>query len=473
MKIEIFNFGIIKHFEFDTKNNFTIIFGKNNTGKSYAISVAYLIIKNILTLEAHFFFRYVLEELEIKEFVLKLKKKLETEKNINIKNDIELLLMKLLSKLLLKDIQESFKSTFDSIENLNNKLSNEKLKLIIKSDLINMTIQEENKNLYIHSLTINKDAIELRDSKRNLSNKYESTLIKIYTSNSDDSFYENLFDLLMELGQDLTIDLHEDIKSIYYLPASRSGLYQALSAFGQIIAELSKSRKFTTKKVELPSISEPLSDYFLELSNIKLRKKEIKNNITSIANEIENDILNGHIEFDKDTKKIMFKPNNTNLRLDLSYTSSMVSELSPIVSYLRYVINYSDEDNIIPPFMRRRKFENSKPLIIIEEPEAHLHPDIQVKLLTQFVKLAKKDVKFIVTTHSNYMFNKFNNLVLSSDVDIQKASSLLFKETLQGSDVKIMDLDEFGIEDLNFIDTSEELYNEKIELIHQKNTIRE
>jgi len=469
MKIELENFGIVKHFIYDTSNDISIIFGKNNTGKSYAISVIYLIIKNIINLEEPFLFRYFMQDLEIEERVVQYRKQLETKQSLHIKTDMESMLLKLYTKVLLNEIQESFKSTFDSIENLQNKLTDNELKIHITSNLVQFTIMIKDKKLFISTLKINKKEIELKQSTRNLTNKYNSDKITIYSSNNQDNFTENIFNFVMYTSIQMTIDLKEEIKSIYYLPASRSGLYQALSAFGQIIAELSKSRKFTTKKVELPSISEPLSDYFLELSNIKVRKKEIENKVTEIATEIENKILNGKIEFDKNTKKIMFKPKDTTLKLDLSYTSSMVSEISPIVSYLRYVINYSDENNMLSPFNRRRKFEKSKPLIIIEEPEAHLHPDIQVELLKQFARLAKDDVKFIITTHSNYMFNKFNNLIIAKEINIDSASAFLFKEGKDGSEVINMEMDEFGIEDENFIYTSEDLYNEKMELIRQLN----
>ena len=469
MKIELENFGIVKHFRYDTKEDFSIIFGKNNTGKSYAISVVYLIIKNLLNLEEPFLFRYFIQDLDIDEKLGNFQAELKTKKTIDIKKEMEDILLELLSKVFLKEMQESFKSTFDSIENLQNKLTKEELNIEISSNLINLNIKIKDKKLYISNIEINRKKIELRKSTRNLSNKDNGNEIVIYSSSNQDNFVEKIFNFIMESSGQITFDLREEIKSIYYLPASRSGLYQALSAFGQIIAELSKSRKFTTKKIELPSISEPLSDYFLELSNIKVRKKEINNKITEVASKIESSILNGKIEFDKITKKIMFKPKDTELKLDLSYTSSMVSEISPIVSYLRYVINYSEEDSIFPSFMRRKKFEKSKPLIIIEEPEAHLHPDVQIELLKQFAELAKNDVKFMITTHSNYMFNKFNNLVIAKEIDIKHASSLLFKETSSGTDVINMELDEFGIEDENFIYTSENLYNEKMELIKQIN----
>lgn len=469
MQIKLKNFGIIKDFTYDTSEDFNIIFGKNNTGKSYAISVVYLIIKNLLNLEEPFFFRFFMHDLEIDEKLKYFQKELESKETLDIKNDIEIILQDLLDKILLSEIQESFKSTFDSIENLQNQLTKDELSINIISNLINLEIKIKDKKLYISNLKISRKSIKLKNSVRNLSNKYMSNKIIIYTSSNTDNFKEEFFNFIMESSAQITFELREEIKNIYYLPASRSGLYQALSAFGQIIAELSKSRKFTTKKIELPSISEPLSDYFLELSNIKVRKKEITNKISEVASSIENNILNGKIEFDKVTKKIMFKPKNTELKLDLSYTSSMVSEISPIVSYLRYVINYSDENSLLPPYMRKRKFENSKPLIIIEEPEAHLHPDIQIELLKQFAQLAKNDVKFMITTHSNYMFNQFNNLVIAKEINIDRASSLLFSAAKNGSEVTKMELDEFGTEDENFIYTSENLYNEKMNLINEIN----
>jgi len=468
MKIELKNFGIVKNFHFNTKNDFSIIFGKNNTGKSYAISVVYLLIKNILLLEESLIFRLVFPDLNSDKYIPRFKTLLENKKSISIKKEIEEIITNILSEILVVNISESFKSTFDSIDNLQNKLVDEELTIKIYSDLIHFELKIDERKLYISSLKINRKDIILRSSTRKMSMKEQNETIILYTSNNQDFFSDTLESFILESTFSISYDVKEEINSIYYLPASRSGLYQALSAFGQIIAELSKSRKFTTRKVELPSISEPLSDYFLELSTIKLRKKEIQNRVTEVANQIESNILNGKIEFDKQTKKIMFKPNGTDLKLDLSYTSSMVSEISPIVSYLRYVVNYADE-NRLPSFLRRKKFDNAKPLIIIEEPEAHLHPDIQVALLKEFSELAKKDIKFILTTHSNYMFNKFNNLVLSKDIDIHKASSLLFKESKEGSDVISLELDEFGIEDENFIYTAEKLYNDKIELIHKLN----
>uniref|UniRef100_UPI0012501A92 AAA family ATPase n=1 Tax=Acinetobacter junii TaxID=40215 RepID=UPI0012501A92 len=46
MKINIKNFGPIQNFETTLDSDLTLIVGKNNIGKSYAISLVYLILKN-------------------------------------------------------------------------------------------------------------------------------------------------------------------------------------------------------------------------------------------------------------------------------------------------------------------------------------------------------------------------------------------------------------------------------------------
>jgi hypothetical protein len=110
-----------------------------------------------------------------------------------------------------------------------------------------------------------------------------------------------------------------------------------MSSFGPIFAELSQKRKDITTNITIPTMSEPVSDYYINL--VSLKENNIENNkINKIASKIEENILKGKVSFNKDSKKLTFLPNNTELNLDLSFTSSMVSEITPIVAYLRYII---------------------------------------------------------------------------------------------------------------------------------------
>jgi len=48
MTIIIKNFGPIKEFSFGLSKDLIMIYGENNIGKSYAISLVYLILKNLM-----------------------------------------------------------------------------------------------------------------------------------------------------------------------------------------------------------------------------------------------------------------------------------------------------------------------------------------------------------------------------------------------------------------------------------------
>ncbi len=464
MKIKIENFGIIKEFNFDSDKDLTMIFGQNNSGKSYAISVAYLIIKYLISENTNMRLFYFIEK-ELLNSIEKIdKNKIETD----IKSYLEIALSSIFQKTFIDEIEKAFNSTFDSIENLQNQLSNNKIKITLEFNLISLEIIEEKKHLKVHNFQIMKKNIIAKKSKINKKFREKDKNIILYFCSKEDSFNSVVLDFIIYLFTESLEEIKEEIIDIHYLPASRSGLYQALSAFGQIIAELSKNRHLIRSSIELPSISEPLSDYYLSISSIKSKKIE-DNFCNKIASKIEETLLNGKVSFDEKIKKVVFEPNNTNLKLDLGYTSSMVSEISPIVAYLRYVINNNLKYRYSRRF-KRKEYKNSKTIIFIEEPEAHLHPKIQIKLMEIFAELVSDNIKIVITTHSDYMFNKFNNLIIDKKIDRDKTLSIQFKESSEGSVATESLLDEFGAEDENFIEASEELYNEKLELIEKLNS---
>ncbi len=269
-----------------------------------------------------------------------------------------------------------------------------------------------------------------------------------------------MFDVLLNNNsfsvstENIILDIKEQISNVYFLPASRSGIYNAMSSFGQIFAELSKIRHLLTKKIEIPSLSEPIADYFIELTEINGKNVNVNNNIIELSQQIESEILKGNVIFDKKTKNLKYKPFNTEKEFELSYVSSMVSEISPIVAFLKYILSK----------------EKRQVVLFIEEPEAHLHPENIIKLVEIFVKLTKLNVKVIMTSHSNYVFNKLNNMVISKELLIDKYSAIKLNQTETGSISKDLLIDKFGADDENFIDVSEQLYEERETLIEKMNS---
>ncbi len=66
-------------------------------------------------------------------------------------------------------------------------------------------------------------------------------------------------------------------------------------------------------------------------------------------------------------------------------------------------------------------------LIVIEQPEAYLHPDMQVQLLKQIVKMAASDngIKFLLETHSETLVNSLGKLIAEREIESSKVKLLL------------------------------------------------
>ena len=83
----------------------------------------------------------------------------------------------------------------------------------------------------------------------------------------------------------------------------------------------------------------------------------------------------------------------------------MVSELAPVVLYLRHVVQQGDT-------------------LIIEEPEAHLHPTAQVEFTRLLAGAVKAGVRVVITTHSEWVLWELANLVRMSKLPMELRNGL-------------------------------------------------
>lgn len=478
-----------------------LLIGDNNIGKSYSITLIYLILKNILAhQDLRSFFPYAMGDgpTSLSDDI---KNKISSEGfvSLNITDFVLSSVSKVLHEVILSDIESSFIGAFSSLSSLQNGYGNGLPSFEITTENFILVFVIDGKKLRVSSFNskhefyllekVDSDSLEYSSASENFKKKilvpsnddehdHEHEGI-VFVNDIDELFRQRfIFSEINEFIQEAT----SGIGAIHYLPASRSGLYQALSAFGQIVAELSKKRAFVTQKIELPGISEPVSDYFIKLSEVVVAtKKDIVNKeIHAIAKKIETELLDGEVIFDNKTKQLIFKPQGTNLNLELSSTSSMVSEIAPIVTYLRHILSkkITTHRNFFFSFDKRRAKEPKilKQLVIIEEPEAHLHPEVQIKLTEIFENIIENDVNIIVTSHSNFIFNKINNLIIGNTCNKKTTGfnegtvdTLVFKKTDEGSIIDRPEIDSFGIEDVNFSDAIQDLLKEKMQLISQYN----
>lgn len=461
MKIEIDRFGPINKFSYDLGKDFIVTFGNNNIGKSYSMQIVYLLLKTFISnafgqrLYRNNYIIYAMpfgaavevSEEEIKKIVDEFIASSSTSKDITdviIKG-----FYKVFSDVFLPEFLNSCKNTFGNFES-----SLESNPIIhIKYHQFSFDISLKNKRI---SGDVEAKIIKLRKTESDFhkSRNFKDHL-DIYVVSDDEQPTKLIIQQIIEKLTIWSQLIRGDYSDVYFLPASRSGIYSGMNAFGSIVAELSKNRAYITRKIEFPGISEPISDYFIALSSIKSR---INEQYVEYYTKIENNILKGKVTFDKNKNALMYKPNNLEAQFEMTEVSSMVSEVSPIVAFLKYILA-----------SQIKRGKQGKGILFIEEPEAHLHPNNQIALVEVFSELIKTNVKLVMSSHSNYVFNKLNNLVLSKELNFKCYQPIVLEDIDGGSISKILPIDELGASDENFVDVSERLYYEREDIIQKLN----
>ena len=188
-------------------------------------------------------------------------------------------------------------------------------------------------------------------------------------------------------------------RPIHYLPADRAGV---MHAHRVVVSSLigRASRAGLDVEAPLPALSGVLADFLerlIELGDEKPRKGAT----AQLAERLETDILEGAVRSRRSAvgyPSFHYQPANWKTELALMSTSSMVSELAPVVLYLRHVVRPGD-------------------VLIIEEPESHLHPAMQVEFTRLLAAVVRSGVRVVVTTHSEWVLETLANLVRLSEVD--------------------------------------------------------
>ena len=252
----------------------------------------------------------------------------------------------------------------------------------------------------------------------------------------------------------------------FYLPADRTGVMHAHSV---VVSALIASAAMTGLRpaAPMPMVSGVLADFLEQLIELDRSPHGRRKARHDLDMQIEKAILGGSIGVDRSEAigypHYTYKPDGWKESLSLMHASSMVSELAPVVLYLRHMVRTGN-------------------VLIVEEPESHLHPAMQVEFTRQLAGLVKKGIRVIVTTHSEWVLEELANIVRRSKFstsDRQKTASAqialhpdevgawLFKHKKRprGSVVEEVKMDdETGLYPTDFDAVSEELYNESVNI---------
>ena len=114
-----------------------------------------------------------------------------------------------------------------------------------------------------------------------------------------------------------------------------------------------------------------------------------------------------------------YRMKGASVALPMSIVSTVVSELAPIVLVLKHA--------------------DKLPFLVIEEPEAHLHPKVQRMLAVVIARLIRKGVRVVLTTHGDLFCHQLNNLVKLGALPVAKRRALQRKFKLKETDYLLPD----------------------------------
>ncbi|MBF0262026.1 MAG: AAA family ATPase [Magnetococcales bacterium] len=390
-----------------------------------------------------------------------------------------------------QEYQKAIKATQSNIEfEYISNFDNATIKLFI--DLFN-EVTYNKKNLLIAEI-FNCDMIDINELK--VTNYQRSSIVSIKWKYSEPKFNEFsvcqnqytvyfsktlllkrqqiilvIIDLLFK-GISNTIDSVVGLKGRYtkfsnnlslYLPSARTGFMLNYKA----LASSTIHQGFSLQDLPKGLHTTPTMNFLQGL--IEMSEDEQPGEYDDIVAWLENEVINGKFSRKDDVlPNYYYVPKSIQQPIPLHIASSLVTELSSLSIFLN---NNSNLKRYLKPGS-----------LFIEEPEAHLHPAAQRKMAQALVKLVNRGLPVWITTHSDIMFQQFNNLIAlshlpnraetlkemgydESDVlDPDKAIAYEFVIEEGGTVVKPLDLMNTGFAAPSFNQTLGDLMAETIKL---------
>lgn len=186
---------------------------------------------------------------------------------------------------------------------------------------------------------------------------------------------------------------------ILYLPAARTGFVLMRKA----LASLALGGGLTDLQTPTLELNLPTRRFLQRLVGLS---HSDKSPYAAIAARLEAEILCGTLRPDSaPLPDYRYRPVGApDTAIPLWLTSSLVTELAPLLMFLR----------------SKDVFRS----LIIEEPEAHLHLEVQEKLARALARLVNAGLPVWLTTHGDSFFQQFSNLIKASSLKPRELRAL-------------------------------------------------
>ena len=223
-----------------------------------------------------------------------------------------------------------------------------------------------------------------------------------FPGHDDDELLEAITVTVVQSMLRMIIRAWSSVRDSIYFPASRTGILTSHKLMtDSLIANAHRVGVDTQARIAYHKVARE----FLRLINLtprdlsypRRRSKDLDStSLDSVAELLEESVLSGRIEvYDGQwgPPDFLYVPEgDPAMRLPMFRSSSMVTEVAPIIHFLRTHVRMGD-------------------LLIVEEPEAHLHPAAQQKMAAALAYMVRVGLRVLVTTHSHYIVEQLGALV--------------------------------------------------------------
>lgn len=195
------------------------------------------------------------------------------------------------------------------------------------------------------------------------------------------------------------------VRRAYYLPADRTGVMHSHRVVVSMLIQNATGAAIRPS-ASVPLLSGVLADF---LDGLIAAMGPAQTSSRNLADVLERNLLDGSVLRQRPESgypSFAYRPAEWDSDLPLMRTSSMVSELAPVVLYLRYLVEPND-------------------VLIIEEPESHLHPALQTRFVRELARLVHSGVRVVLTTHSEWILEALANLVRLSELSDERRAGIL------------------------------------------------
>lgn len=436
--VHVKNFGKIEEASVEVAP-LTLFVGDNNSGKSYMMTLIY----GLLTMD------FLMDDYEIDQDGDDYKRCCEAvKKMISQENDHEYCLsfdQVRLFENLINEIIEKNKDSF-LLRLFNKEMSAQKIEIIF-SDNCQMKFYISHYGYKPNLMKISACLME-RGHEQDVVG-YGALADSFTEDGGGYSFFINY--IMQSMLQGGIFDQEE--RKCIYLPTARTGF---MLTYKTLIGNAMKE-KFTLEKTRKNLLTKPTSDFLSELSGMDT--SVVMRDYCKVYEFMEKRVIDGRIDVsDAPTQDFLYTPVGEEQSLPLYVTSGVVTEITPLILFLKYV---------------------DLTTLLIEEPEISLHPQLQWQMARVLIRLSNMGLPVFVTTHSDLILQHVNNMIKANKMKNKEAflqaSDYEEEDLLDRDNIRVYQFDvqenhrtkiqqlpcgDYGFEAITFYDTLQKMSNE-------------